>query len=93
MYELCIALPTDELRVKTLSLINVCLLNVNFFFDCEEFAKLNSCMMQVLLGANQGMNQCSLLPGVMMGREAGRPGVVWQIYSSATFGGGHRFLT
>ena len=41
----------------------------------------------------KGMDLCWLLPGVLMGREAGRPRVVWPIRSSAISGGGLRRLT
>ena len=47
-------------------------------------------ILQDPLGISQGEGLSCLLPGAIMGQEAGKPRAVWQIHSSAISGGGHR---
>ena len=93
MQTLCTLLQTfdgngaDIMQTSTYVLIrhNVLLESVVIFRAVLWFS-------QVLRGV-KGMDQCWLLPDVLMGREAGRPRAVWQIRSSAISGEGLRCLT
>jgi hypothetical protein len=52
-----------------------------------------ACVSQALRGADQGMNLFCLHPGVMMGQQAGKQKVAWQILFSAISGGELRLPT
>ena len=52
-----------------------------------------ACISQALRGADQGMNLFCLHPGVMMGQQAGKQKVAWQILFSAISEGELRLLT
>ena len=70
--------------------IHVCLAHFSVVISCEFHYRALG--LQDLRGV-KGMDQCWLLPCVLMGREAGRPRVVWLIRSNAISGGGLRRLT